>query len=89
MCLLSGIHRRYRMVSPRAWRSLISVWPCASENSVSTLREADVLANPYRCTTPGCRWPWYRTGRYNFYIWICSLLQVGGLPPRCVSRRCI
>ena len=62
MCLLSGIHRRYRMVSPRAWRSLISVWPCASENSVSTLREADVLANPYRCTTPGCRWPWYRTG---------------------------
>ena len=35
---------------------LISVWPCASEESESTLREADVLATAYRCTTPGC-WP--------------------------------
>ena len=38
---------------------LISVWPCASEESESTLREADVLAT-LPMYDPGLLASWYR-----------------------------
>ena len=54
---------------------LISVWPCASEKSESTLREADVLATPCRCTTPGCAGRGIAPGGGVIYGSVCSLAR--------------
>ena len=46
-------------VWPPRGGGLISVWPCASEGSESTLREADVLAT-LPMYDPGMLASWYR-----------------------------
>jgi hypothetical protein len=45
---------------------LISVWPCASEESESTLREADVLAT-LPMYDPGLLASWYRRRYMDLY----------------------
>ena len=57
---------------------LISVWPCASEESESTLREADVLAT-LPMYDPGLLASWYRR-RYGSALCRWDDLTVDGRP---------
>ena len=62
---------------------LISVWPCASEESESTLREADVLAT-LPMYDPGLLASWYRR-RYGSALCRWDDLTVDGRPAALMS----
>ena len=60
---------------------LISVWPCASEESESTLREADVLAT-LPMYDPGLLASWYRR-RYGSAL--CRWVDLGRRQKTCAA----